>query len=272
MKMIITNALVSLLSSTAFAPGDPGWKLDAEGKIEMKDGNPVYINSNGQEQTVNGSTIADLNREAKTHREAKEAAEKKLKDFEGIDPAAARQAIDKLKDVDLSKMVDSGKLEEVKREITQQFTTQLNEKDKALSEQKDAFNNLMINNMFTGSEFLRDRVAIPAEFFQAHFRENFRVEDGKIAAFDKNGNRIMSKKNMGEYADPNEAMEMLVEMSPHKDTILRPNGGSGSGSNGNGGGRGGNRYVKRADYEQLDPMKKAALADQMRKGEVEIVD
>lgn len=269
--MNIKFGILSLLSSVAFQAGG-GWKLDADGRIEMKDGNPVYINSAGAEQVVNGNTISDLNREAKTHREAKEAAEKKLKDFEGLDPVETRKMLDKYKDVDLSKMVESGKLDEVKREITQQFTVQLNEKDKALADKDTAFNNLLIQNMFGASEFLRDRVAIPAEFFQAAFKENFKVEDGKISAYDRNGNRLMSKKNMGEYADPNEAMEMLVEMHPNKDAILRPNGGGGSGSNGNSGGRGGGRYMKRADFEALDPMKKAAAATQMQKGEIEIVD
>ena len=50
------------------------WKLDESGAIVMKDGNPVYVDSQGQEKTVSTDTITRLNNEAKQHRVAKEEA------------------------------------------------------------------------------------------------------------------------------------------------------------------------------------------------------
>ena len=65
----------------------------------VQDGKPVYV-ENGKEIAFDAAgtrqTISRLNGEAQGHREAKEAAETKLRSFEGLDAAAARDAIDKL--------------------------------------------------------------------------------------------------------------------------------------------------------------------------------
>jgi len=55
----------------------PGWKKDADGHLELKDGNPIYLDANDKEMTVEHGTIARINGEAKSHRERAEAAEKK---------------------------------------------------------------------------------------------------------------------------------------------------------------------------------------------------
>src|SRR5690606_6729424 len=74
--------------------------LEVDGKTyaEVQDGKPVYVEDDGKEVAFDApgtrNTISRLNAEAKSHREAKEAAEKALKGFEGIeDPAAAIKAL-----------------------------------------------------------------------------------------------------------------------------------------------------------------------------------
>jgi len=79
----------------------------------------------------------------------------------------------------------------------------------------------------------------------------------------------MSKKNAGEFADPNEALELLVEMHPQKDTILKASGAGGSGNNGGGGARGAGRTMKRDDFLALSPADQSTIAT---KGETQIVD
>ena len=75
--------------------------LEVDGKTyaEVQDGKPVYVEDDGKEVAFDApgtrNTISRLNAEAKSHREAKEAAEKALKGFEGIeDPAAAIKALE----------------------------------------------------------------------------------------------------------------------------------------------------------------------------------
>lgn len=268
-----TASYLAILTALAFEPGKAGWKLDANGNVELKDGNPVYVDGSGRELTVASDTISNLNREARTHREAKEAAEAKLSAFKDIkDPAAALAAMAKLAEIDQSKLIDSGKLEEVKRQITEQFQVQLTEKDKALNTLQSNFDAAQISNLFSGSDFIRDRVAVPRDMFEASFRNNFKLEDGKVVAYGKDGNRLMSKKNMGEYADPSEAFELLVDQHPQKDVILKASDSNGSGSGGAGGNRGGGRVVKTADFDKLSPVEQRDIAAKASAGELQIVD
>lgn len=269
--MIVKQTFLTLFSSVA-AFANPGWKLDADGKIEMKDGNPVWIDANGGEGVMNGDTINRLNGEAKKLRERAEAAENKLQSFDGLDASKAREALEKLKDIDTSKLIDSGKLDAAKEEIRKEYEIKLGEEKKARDTLQSKYDGERINNLFGASDFIRDRVAVPRDMFEATFRNNFKIEDDKIVAYGRDGNRLMSKKNIGDYADASEAIELLVETHPHKDTILRADAGNGSGSNGGGGGRGTGRTVNRADFEKASPVQQAAYAASAAKGEIQIID
>ena len=71
--------------------------IDGKEYAEMRDGKPVYVHQDGKEIDFDApaalSKITALNGEAKGHRERAEAAETKLKAFEGIDDAeSARKA------------------------------------------------------------------------------------------------------------------------------------------------------------------------------------
>ena len=73
-------------------------KLDANGNVVVENGMPVYIHDDGKEIPFDAvaamTKITSLNGEAKTHREAKEAAEANLAKFSGItDPAKALEAL-----------------------------------------------------------------------------------------------------------------------------------------------------------------------------------
>lgn len=248
------------------------WKIDENGNVELRDGNPVYVDSNGDEKTVAVDTISRLNREAKEHREAKEAALAKLKTFEGIDPVVAKEAIGKVSAYEAQIKLDQGKLDEVKTAITAQFQTQLDEKTKQLSELQDRYDTMIVSNVFANSDFIRNNVAIPRDMFEATFRHNFKVENGQVAVYDNNGNRLYSKERSGEPATPEEGLRILTEARPDRDSILRANLGSGSGNDGRGGGNGGGRYLKRSEFEKLPASDKLKYAEKIRKGEMQLTD
>lgn len=268
--MTMKRIMARLLATAAFA--NAGWKIDADGKIEMKDGNPVWVDANGGESVMNGDTITRLNGEAAKLRKRAEDAETVVTKFKDLDPDAARKAIDMVSKIDAKTLIDAGKVDEVKAEITKQYEMKLGEKDNALKTLQSQFDNERVNNIFAGSDFIRDRVAMPREFFEAAFRSNFKIEDGKAAVYDKAGNRVMSKKNIGEYADPSEALELLVENHPQRDMILKANDQNGTGSGGGGGTRGRGASMKRSEFDTLGPMQQAEAAQKMGKGELTITD
>lgn len=277
MNKAINKFLLSTASLIAVFENDkPGWKVDENGALVLKDGNPIYIDASGRELTVEGTTISRLNNEAKTHREGKEAAETELNKFKVdgklIDPDAAKRAIDTVGKIDAKKLIDAGEVDKVREQIKSEFVSQLAERDKTIADQQTRLDANEIDKVFSNSDLVRDGLAVPRDFFEAAMRKNFKVVDGKLEAYDSNGNRLMSKERAGEYANGDEALRMLVDLHPNKDTILKADAHGGSGNDGGGGNRGGKRSIKRADFEKMPANEQADYAGKMSKGEIEIVD
>lgn len=270
MKKIINTFSLALLAAY---DNTVGWKTDENGALILKDGNPIYVDGTGREMTVEQSTITRLNGEAKDWRIKYEAAETSLAPFKGLDPIKAKEAIEIASKIDNKTLIEAGKVDEVKNQITQQFTGQIAEKDKAYNDLQGRFDNMLISDVFKGSEFVRDNLAVPRDMFEATFRSNFKIEDGKVVAYDKAGNRMFSKSKMGEFADPEEALQLLVEAHPQKDSIVKANTGTGSGNGGNGGSRPvGQRSMKRAEFNKLDAPQQAAIAGKVANKEMVLTD
>ena len=276
--MIKINTVFGIVNAfripMVFNPGKSGWKISEDGKtIEMKDGNPVWIEADGTEKVLQQDTITRLNNENATHRKNVETLQATVTKFKDIDPDKAREAIATIDKIDKKKLIDAGEVDKVRAAISGEYETKIAEKDKAFTDLENRFNGMRVDTIFSTSEFVRDQVAIPQDMFQAYFRQNFKPgPDGKIEAYDKAGNRVMSKQKIGEFADPSEALEILVNQHPQKDIIVKPSNQSGSGNNGGGGNRHGQRVMKRAEFDQLQPAEQATIAGKMKTGEISVVD
>jgi len=226
------------------------------------DGKPIYENDDGKDFVADVPSmygkITALTGEAMGHRKAKEAAETKLKEFEGIeDPAAAVKALTTVKNLDEKKMVDAGKVEEIKAAAI----ASVEEKYKPIVAERDTLktqlDNEVIGGSFARSKYIGDKIAIPSELVQAHFGKHFAVKEGKLTATDQAGNPIYSGAKPGELADFDEAIETLVNAYPQKDMILKGASGSGGGAKATTG-TGGNKTITRAEFSKLDPAAAAA--------------
>ena len=270
---LATTAIVTLAGfamPVAFDTGKSGWKLDADGKLELSNGNPIWVKEDGSEQSVNGSTISNLNGEAMTNRQRAEKAEGDLKKFEGIDPDKAKKDADTLSKIDQKTLVDAGEIDKVRDEVGKGFLAQIAERDQTIATQGGQINNMTLNQAFTNSQFITDKVGVPREMFQAQFGQNFKIEDGKPVPYDASGNKIFSKTRMGEVANVDEALEIMVDGYAYKDNILKSDGQRGSGNNGDGGNRGGGRKVSREDFAQMTPIQQSETAALAGKGELTI--
>ncbi|QAU22586.1 hypothetical protein EO087_00200 [Dyella sp. M7H15-1] len=233
-------------------------ELNGKHYAEITDGKPVYVHDDGKEipfdavQTVD--TIKRLNGEAKGHRERAETAEGALKVFEGLDAAAARKALDVVKNLDDKKLVDAGEVDRVKSEaikaVEDKYAPIVKERDKlqaSLVSEK-------VGGSFARSKMIADKLAIPADLVQARFGEHFRLEGENVVAYDKSGNKLFSRSSPGELATFDEALEMIVEQYPYRDSILKGSGASGGGAQNNHPGHaGGNKSMPRAQFDKLDP-------------------
>lgn len=252
-----------------------GWKKDENGALAIDDkGNPIYVQADGREMSVVHDTVTRLGNEAKQHRERAETAERELKKYEGIsDPDKAREALDTVSKLDQKQLIDAGKVDEVKQQITQQYESRLSDVQKSLDEANNRYNRTMLDSAFKGSEFLRDNVAVPADLIQAALQNRYKVDGDKIIPLDSSGNPLQSSKRIGETADFDESLAMFIEARPDRDVLLKAPEARGSGNNGGGGNRGGGRIVKRADFDAMtDPHQKADIAQKVGSGEMKLVD
>lgn len=246
--------------------------VEIEGKtyIETQDGKPIFVDG-GKELPMDVPAMRDkitaLGSEAKGHREAKEAAEKALKAFEGIeDPKAAIKALETVKNLDDKKLVDAGEIEKVKSEAIKA----VEEKYKPTVEKAEALEKQLrqekIGGSFARSQFIAEKLAVPVPMVEKTFGDHFTIEDGKIVAKDANGNQIYSKANPGEPASFDEAIEALVEASPYRDNIMKGTGSSGTGARPGAANGAGGKTMTRAQYDQMrqenpQAARKAVLED-----------
>ncbi|WP_213993859.1 DUF6651 domain-containing protein [Sodalis sp. dw_96] len=247
-------------------------KLDADGHVVVENGMPVYIHDDGKEIPFDAvqavGKIASLNGEAKSHREAKEAAEANLKKFSGIDdPAKALEALQTLTKIDQKKLIDAGAVDQVKEQITKAFQTQIDELTGTNKTLQSQLYNEMIGGRFGSSKFITEKLAIPADFVQARFGQSFKIEDGKVVAYDPSGNKVLSRTKLGDLADFDEALELLIEQYPQKDHILKASGATGTGAQ-QSQHQAGQKTIKRTDFDALDMVGK----NEALKGGVTVVD
>lgn len=244
-------------------------------------GGPIYVDG-GEEREIDVphtvGTITRLNGEAASHRKDKEALQKQVESFAGIDdPEAAKKALETVKNLDDKQLVDAGEVERVK----QAAIAAVEEKYKPYVEKSETLQNRLHNEIiggrFSRSDFIKEKIAVPADMVQSTFGKHFSVgEDGRPVAKDAHGNVIMSKSRPGEQADFDEALGVLVEGYAHKDHILKGDNQSGTGANRgqnqNGSGTGAGRRMRRTDFDKLSFEQPDKAAELMRKGEIEIVE
>lgn len=239
--------------------------LDANGNAVIRNGKPVYVADDGKEVEFDApatvTTISRLNAEAKSHRERAEAAEGSLKSFDGIaDPAAARKALDVVANLDQKKLVDAGEKDKAIAEAIKAVEEKYAPIVKKSETLEQALYAEKIGGSFSRSKVIADKFAIPADLVQARFGSAFKIEDGKTVAYDHAGNKIFSRARPGELADFDEALEVLVDHYPYKDSILKGSGASGGGAGGSNPGAGGKKTITRAQFQSLDPSAQAATA------------
>lgn len=242
--------------------------IDGKTYAEIQDDKPVYTGDDGKDVAFDApgtvATISRLNGEAKSHRERAETAEKNLKTFEGLDPAAARDALEKITKIDAKKLIEAGDMDAAIQTALKPVQEELALAKKTNETLTGSLNKEVIGNAFGRSKFATEKLT-PAgvDLVRTMYQDRIKVEDGKPIGFDANGQKIFSKARPGEAADFDEIVESLVEQYPYKDHILKGTGASGGGAGGQNNGSGGGKTMTRAQFDQLDPAAKITAAKEV---------
>jgi len=222
------------------------WKVDEKGNMVMQDGNPVWVYEDGKEAGFNAENalknIGALKEEAKSHRlKYKEAADqlKAIADA-GVEDigefiTTAKKALETVKNLKDGDLVKAGEVETLKTKITTEsesklkktietYDKKLAEKDAEIAKRDKALNKVLIEKEFIASEFINKKTTLPPEIAYEYFGKRFVVEDinGEMVPFalDAKGEKLLSIKNAGDYAKPDEAIELIIMEWPQKDKIL----------------------------------------------------
>ncbi len=150
----------------------------------------------------------------------------------------------------------------MKAEITKVMQAQIDEANGKAQTLEQQLYTEMIGGRFTGSKFIADKMAIPADFVQARFGDAFKIEDGKVVAYNPDGSKVYSRTKPGELAGFDEALESLVEQYPQKDHILKASGKEGSGMTNQY--QAGQKTMKRSQFDSLSPVEqRSALTEKV---------
>ena len=240
------------------------------------DDKPVFVGDDGKDIAVDvpstTGTITRLNGEARVHRERAEAAELKLKGFEGItDAEAAKKALETVKNIKDGELIAAGKVEEIKtaakRAAEEQVAAanKVNAEELAKAQSENAKLSGQLHSTMIGGGFSRSKLVvdpkhplsliIPADLAEARFGKHFKVEEGKVIGYYDDGKeKIFSRSRPGEVADFDEALEQLVERYPGKDQIIRGTGNSGTGGRQNNtNNNNGAKTITRTEFNKLNP-------------------
>lgn len=205
--------------------------------------------------------IANLGKENKGHRKKVKEMTGKLSHLEGIDDIAdwrkkADEALDKVANWNDEDYVKANKVQKLKDEITSAYEDKLSAKDTAIAEKEAAhavkverlggtIRTLMISNKFASSKYFgKDGLTtlVDPAMAESFFGKNFKVETNDngepiTRAYFNNGDQVLSKVNPGEPAEFEEAIGLIIDVYPGKDSIMKSSGG-GSGAGGGKGGQG----------------------------------
>ena len=238
-------------------------ELDAKGL-------PVYVHDDGSELGFDAAQakqkITELNSEAANNRKRYETAESGLKTFEGLDAEKARKALDIVQNLDDKKLVDAGEVEKMKTQLAETFKQTYDPQIAQLTQERDAatqqLHSELIGGGFARSKYIQEKVSVPVDMVQAMFGQSFKVENGKPVAYGTDGNKILSRTNLGEVAGFDEALEIMIGGYQHKDSILKGSQANGTGFQGNGG-QGGGKTMLRSQFSNLSPAEQSSY---MREG------
>jgi hypothetical protein len=125
------------------------------------------------------------------------------------------------------------------------------ELEAALMSEKIAIN-------FDRSRMIAEKLSVPPDLVRAKFANAFKLEDGRVVAYDKSGNKIFSRARPGEVADFDEALEALIDAYPNRTSILKVPGKSGVNGDGSVNGHSGGKSLTRAAFDAMAPAAKQA--------------
>lgn len=229
------------------APNDAG--SEEPPKIEEKKPDPAPEPKKPDPESKPSDAEAKLLKEVmekknklKEKEDALEAANERLKAFEGIDPAVARKLLAEQAAAEAAQLEAKGEFERVKQMMIEAHKAEkealsaaVAEREEKLTKAERTIADLTVGAAFSQSNFIsEDLVLTPAKARQI-YGSHCEVENGRVVVYDKpigESNRTKLVNGSGDALSFEEGLKKLVEMDPDRESLLRSKLAPGAGDTG----------------------------------------
>jgi hypothetical protein len=235
---------------------------DVKGIAVTDNGLPIMVDDEGKETGIDAihllSKVPSLQEEAKNHRLKANDVQKEYDEFKEkyakiADPVKALEALTKIQDIDGQKLIDAEDAATLRKQLQAAHDKELEavkvsahastEKLQAIidSQQADIFDALVLQNFNTSQWFAGES---PKTYFfpeaaKSVFGKHFKVEKdsgtgknrviGYHIGGENDGQKIFSIERPGEIAAFEEAIHIIIDKHPQRDSIIKMSFGGGAG-------------------------------------------
>lgn len=196
-----------------------------------------------------------------SERSAREALEKKLKEYDGIDVTEVHEMLKHFQSNEEAKLVKEGKIDAVIEKRMEKLRLDLERKLKAAEDAAKAagdrasrWTQRVLDNHVREAAMKAQLHpnAIDDALFRA--RQSFKLNDEGAAVQEKDGAVVLGKDGKTPYS-VSEWLDTMRESAPHWWPASGNGGGAAAGQSGGGGGK---KTMTRTAFDQLDPASRAA--------------
>jgi hypothetical protein len=228
----------------------------------VRNGWPVCVDPDGNEREFN---TEDAFTKLKKHPEERttlqkraETAEQALAGLAALgDVDTIKAALETQKNLKAGQLMAAGEAQKVRDDAVREATERIRTMEADLSAARSETDRLAISHAFHASKhFAKDdkgntKIRLKPSAVQALFGHLFRREaDGTVAAYNGDS-RVMSHQNIGDPADFDEALQILIDKSEHRDDVWAGVAANGSGATGGGRGGGDGKSIPRKQFESM---------------------
>lgn len=167
-----------------------------------------------------------------------QAANERLKAFEGIDPTKVKELISaqekaeaERKKAEEEALAKRGEWDALKKQMNDAHSAELAKKEEALTAALNSSQTLQqqiealtVGNAFGHSKFITEELALTPSKARVVYGSHFEFKDGQVIAFDKPAGtkgRTMLVDGKGEPLDFEAAIAKIVEADPDKDSLKK---------------------------------------------------
>lgn len=171
---------------------------------------------------------------------ALEAANAKLKEFDGIDPIKVKELIQAQQAAEAKKLAEAGEWDKLRAQMAEAHTKEVEAVRsesaayvKEIESLRAQIAELTVGSSFSGSEFIKGEVIIPPSKVRALYGTHFEVVEGKIVPYDKPAGvegRTMLVDGRGDPLSFDEALRKIIGADPDAASMIRAKISQGAGS------------------------------------------